>query len=670
VAGKTYIDPQPGKQYQFLESAVDVCWYGGSAFCAKSFSLLMASCREIFDPRYTAIIFRRESTSITTGGGLWDTGQIIYRANNYRGHPIKSKLTFSFPSGAKIRFSHLEYEADIYKHHGGQYAFIGFDELGEFTKKQFMYIMTRNRGMTGYMGDCFVRATMNPDADHWTREIIDYWIGEDGYPIPERCGVIKWFTIQDDEWLWVDKDWKRVLPDGTVIHAKSFTFIGATISDNPLGRKANPDYESTLYAQDEVTRERLLKGNWNITYKGKMFNPAWFKIEDHGAPASSKRCRYYDMAATQSEEKQTGEPASTAGALVVNFSGDIWIEDIVDWMETPGVVEENMKMVAALDGPDVMISWEEEKGSSGRYVSQNLHTKIFAGYECRPDPVSGDKVSRAKPLAALAEHGHVHLVKGDWNRKFLAQAGSFFTKGKKCDEIDATTGAVKMLTQAVRVWPWYSNKSYVPLDIQWKTIKKEDVVIIVHLVGDGKYGVYGVFCMWGRKSRALYVYNEIVQPNPIIDILAREIREKAMVPLISASSAAVHKVFVNEKMATGGDDMRKLLLKQQIRTQINHRYDDVGSVTLINSMFNQGTIYVAKECIESDRQFKEWGLDAGRPDEGYPLCRALCGVVTELREHWELAEPEELKAYSKKKQAIREKLKRGKLIMREKALDS
>jgi hypothetical protein len=39
----------------------------------------------------------------------------------------------------------MEYEKNAFDHQGLQYAFIGFDELTHFTKKQFFYLMSRNR---------------------------------------------------------------------------------------------------------------------------------------------------------------------------------------------------------------------------------------------------------------------------------------------------------------------------------------------------------------------------------------------------------------------------------------------------------------------------------------------------------------------------------------------
>ena len=657
------LEPQPGKQMMAAECGADVMFYGGSAYSGKTFFTLMDSVGQVKDPKYTGIIFRRVSTSIETPGGMWDTAETVYKCANIRANMNRSKLKATFPSGAVIKFSHLENEKDKFKHHGGQYAYIDFDELTEFTKTQFMYLMTRNRGRDGYKGRCYVRAQTNPDADSWVRDIIDWWIGQDGYPIEERCGIVRWFTIEDEEWTWVEKDWRRTLPDGTEIRPRSFTFIGATIADNQIGRKENPDYESNLYAQDRVTQERLLRGNWNVTFTSGMIDPTLFKeIEMRELPKGIRMCRYYDMASTKSEEKESSEPASTAGALTGMYQGDFYIIDMLDWMETPGTVMKYMKSTADLDGHDVVISWEEEKGSSGRYVSDNLHKTVFKGYECHPDPVSGDKVSRVKPWLSLLQNGHCYIVKGDWNRRFKAQCGSFPLKKK--DEVDAVSGGYKVLTTTERVWPKYQSKHLKEINIDWKTKKKDEVILIIHLVGNGKYEVWGNCYLWHRMQKRLYVYAEIVHKNVVLEELAADIKEKSQVPIhsIDPDIVKVSKVFINEELDNSGNNLRKVLRKYDIRPQINRKYNDIGSVPVVNSLFNCDMIYVDKNCIETDRQYREWDKDAGRPTEGFPLCRALCGVVTELKDKRELTGPEELPSYSKERNYVRERLKEGKEV--------
>ena len=196
------IRPQPGPQEQFLFSEADIVIFGGAAFGGKTWALLMESLRNVDDPRYNGVIFRRVGEQIKAGGGLWDTAGQMFPPMG--GAPKEHKNTFEFSSGAYVKFSHLQYESDKLNHQGAQYVFLGFDELTHFSFGQFFYLLTRNRPPSGYSGPCYCRATTNPDADSWVRKLMDWWIDPDlGYAIPERSGVLQWFSRQGDEIIWV-----------------------------------------------------------------------------------------------------------------------------------------------------------------------------------------------------------------------------------------------------------------------------------------------------------------------------------------------------------------------------------------------------------------------------------------------------------------------------------
>ncbi len=49
-----------------------------------------------------------------------------------------------------------------------------------------------------------MRATCNPDADSWVASFIDWWIGDDGYAIKERSGVMRWMVRIGDDIVWAD----------------------------------------------------------------------------------------------------------------------------------------------------------------------------------------------------------------------------------------------------------------------------------------------------------------------------------------------------------------------------------------------------------------------------------------------------------------------------------
>ena len=51
--------------------------------------------------------------------------------------------------GGKIKFSHLQYDSTVYDWQGAQITLICFDELTQFLRHQFFYMLSRNRSTCG-----------------------------------------------------------------------------------------------------------------------------------------------------------------------------------------------------------------------------------------------------------------------------------------------------------------------------------------------------------------------------------------------------------------------------------------------------------------------------------------------------------------------------------------
>ena len=74
----------------------------------------------------------------------------------------------------------------------------------------------------------------------------------------------------------------------------------------------------------------------------------------------------------------------------------------------------------------------------------------LVGYNVMYSPESGDKVSRAGPLAAQAAAGTVRMLRGDWNKKTLDELAGF-PYGTHDDIVDGLTGAFNRLALARRL---------------------------------------------------------------------------------------------------------------------------------------------------------------------------------------------------------------------------
>ena len=271
------LKPQPGFQQQFLSSKADIVIGGGSAGVGKTFAELLEPLRNKDNPKFGALFFRRSIPQIKNIGGLWDESNALYPY--FKAKSNSSELFWKFPSGATVKFSHLQEEKTVYEYQGSQIPCIIFDELTHFTKKQFFYLLGRNRSMCGIKP--YVRATCNPDPDSFVAELIDWWIDqESGFPILERSGKLRYFMMDKDNYIWgntvneVYEKAKYILDTPELREfkkedlIKSLTFIPGSIYQNKKLLEKNPGYLANLLSLEDEEKDRLLFGNWKIRTDG------------------------------------------------------------------------------------------------------------------------------------------------------------------------------------------------------------------------------------------------------------------------------------------------------------------------------------------------------------------------------------------------------------------
>lgn len=431
---QTQIEAQPGPQRAFLESQADIAIFGGGAGSGKSWALLLEAMRNCHIGAYRAVLLRRTFPQITNPGGMWDESTNIYP--HVGAEPRQSEMLWRFPSGARIEFAHLQHEKNIYDWQGAQVPFLGFDELCHFSEQQFFYLLSRNRSTSGVRP--YVRATCNPDPDSFVARLIDWWIDEEGYPIPERSGALRWFVRVSGELDFADTPDELKARHGADAMPKSLTFIPALVTDNPALLAANPEYLANLKALPYVEQMRLLRGNWKVRPEaGKVFNRSWFEIVD-AAPAGGRVVRFWDFAATEAAQKGD-DPDWTAGLRLRRVNGFTFIEDVRRERGAPAEVKRLVKATATQDGYSVAVGHEVEGGSAGKFVQQEI-AQLLAGWTVRGVRPVADKVTRAGPVAAQALAGNVKLVRGDWNDAFLRELHGFPDLPHD-DQVDALSGA-------------------------------------------------------------------------------------------------------------------------------------------------------------------------------------------------------------------------------------
>ena len=64
----------------------------------------------------------------------------------------------------------------------------------------------------------------------------------------------------------------------------------------------------------------------------------------------------------------------------------------------------------------------QDPGQSGKALVQHYKRNVLHGFDFDYDSESGNKLTRATPLASQQEGENVVLVRGEWNRAFVRSA--------------------------------------------------------------------------------------------------------------------------------------------------------------------------------------------------------------------------------------------------------
>ena len=449
MTDKRRFGPQPGPQTDFLKTPVDIAIYGGSAGGGKSFALLLDHLRHIHIPGYNGAFFRRTMKDIKNPGSLWDESLSMY--SNFGGEPISYKAQWKFKTKdknhpAKVSMLGLEYEKELENYKGSQIPVISFDELNTFTERMFWYMLSRNRSGSLPIRP-YMRATTNPAPGSWLAGLIDWWIGEDGFIIPERSNVIRYMHRYDNETHWGDTAEELKKKFGPDCDPKSFTFIRSTIYDNKALLENDPSYLANLKAQNKADRATLLDGNWKYkANSGMFFQESWLhKVSHINEPMWV--VQYWDRAASEPTPEYPN-PDYTAGVTmgVGKDSGNIYILRCLRFRNRTAIVKKKIKEHAAqmqnLFGGRLRICIERDAGAAGKDSAEDL-AKDLRGFDVRIRKTGNKaKFDRFMPFSAEAENGNVYILEGAWNAPYLTELEDFTGDGSgKDDQVDASSGA-------------------------------------------------------------------------------------------------------------------------------------------------------------------------------------------------------------------------------------
>jgi predicted phage terminase large subunit-like protein len=172
---------------------------------------------------------------------------------------------------------------------------------------------------------------------------------------------------------------------------------------------------------------------------GGMFKRQWFKIVEAIPAECNQRVRAWDLAA--SEEKGS---SWTVGVKMATDKKRWYIEDVVRMRATPTVVRQSIRNMASSDKQGCKIRIPQDPGQAGKDQAASIIAEL-AGFPITSIRQTGDKGTRAEPLANQFEAGNVYLLRGDWNDNFIEELCAF-PQGHD-DQVDSAAEAFNALAE-------------------------------------------------------------------------------------------------------------------------------------------------------------------------------------------------------------------------------
>jgi predicted phage terminase large subunit-like protein len=173
--------------------------------------------------------------------------------------------------------------------------------------------------------------------------------------------------------------------------------------------------------------------------EGALFKLEWMRSTPE-LPAEAKRVRAWDFAASEGADANF-----TAGIRMARTPEGVYvIEDLVRGRWTPGERDRVIENTAQKDGHEVAIWLEQEPGSGG-IAQVDALVRRLQGYSVRSERSTGDKATRADPLASQFEAGNVRIFerlpfRGEYEAQLVTFPAAAFD-----DLVDASSLAFNKL---------------------------------------------------------------------------------------------------------------------------------------------------------------------------------------------------------------------------------
>lgn len=267
--------PNPGPQTVAFESEADELFYGGAAGGGKTDLI----CGLALTDHTRTLVLRREGTDLR--GIEQRMTDIMGGTDGYN----QQRREWRLGDDRVMELGSCQHEKDKFGYQGRPHDLKAFDEITQFLRSQYMYIIGWNRS-TREGQRCRVVCAGNPPSTpegQWVKVEWGPWL-DNTFPSGYRCvdadnqpcemvkagpGELRWYSIDEatGDTVWVHKDWRGVDAAGNVVEPKSRTFVPAMLSDNPF---LGSDYRARVAAMPEPLRSQLLYGDFNVAERDQV----------------------------------------------------------------------------------------------------------------------------------------------------------------------------------------------------------------------------------------------------------------------------------------------------------------------------------------------------------------------------------------------------------------
>lgn len=251
-----------------------------------------------------------------------------------------------------------------------------------------------------------------------------------------------------------------------------------------------------------------------VPREGAMFKRQWFRPMK-AAPSGTRWVRYWDLAATEAQFGK--EPAYTVGLKFGRMPDGRFIVADINRLRAEGTGVRRMILdTARTDGQFVEIGGPQDPGQAGKVQAQDM-ASMLAAYTAHFKPETGDKITRAEPVAAQAEAGNIFYLDGqDWEDDFFAELCTF-PGSKFKDQVDALSGAYTMLMRSNMLG---TAESQIAIDVV-NIARLWGRCAAIDIQADE---VSIVFAAFNRATDTMMIYDAVTMPRQSVPVHVDVIR--------------------------------------------------------------------------------------------------------------------------------------------------